>query len=353
MRAPPRLWVPDFCRLSTLFAVVVGAELVVVILGFAPLGRERWNPYAFGTASLFAQWTALVSAIVLCKLRIALSQLKPVYGALLAWSVPVGVAAFGAWILLRIDLGIGLLLGEPNADPVRFVVRCAALAGLIGAAALRYAYIQEQWRQQVHAQAKAEVDALQARIRPHFLFNSMNTIASLVRSDPVKAERAVEDLSDLFRAALGAGERDSTLAEEVELVERFLAIEELRLGDRLRLRWQREEPLPWDLKLPRLVLQPLVENAIIHGIARLADGGVIEIGLRAQDKTLHVHIRNPCPPVDAIASDPQSAGNGHAQQSILHRLRYRFGPKVGMATRHDDGYYDCELTLPIQSGTPA
>jgi two-component system sensor histidine kinase AlgZ len=347
MRAPPRLWVPDFCRLSTLFAVVVGAELVVVILGFAPLGRQRWDPYAFGSASLFAQWVALVSAIVLCKLRVALSQLRPVLGALLAWSVPVGVAAFGAWLLLRIDLGLGLLLGAPNADPARFILRSAAIAGLIGAVALRYAYVQEQWRQQVRAQAKAEVDALQARIRPHFLFNSMNTIASLVRSDPGKAERAVVDLSDLFRAALGAGERDSTLAEEVELVERFLAIEELRLGNRLQLHWQRVEPLPWDLKLPRLVLQPLVENAIIHGIAKLADGGVIDIGLRAEGKTLHVTVGNPYPPADLLVSDARDHGNGHAQQSIEHRLRYRFGPAASMVTRHDDGYYACELRLPL------
>jgi two-component system, LytTR family, sensor histidine kinase AlgZ len=347
MRAPPRLWVPDFCRLSTLFAVVVGAELVVVILGFAPLGRQRWDPYAFGSASLFAQWVALVSAIVLCKLRVPLSQLRPVAGALLAWAVPVGVAAFGAWLLLRIDLGLGLLLGVPNADPTRFIVRSAAIAGLIGAVALRYAYVQEQWRQQVRAQAKAEVDALQARIRPHFLFNSMNTIASLVRSDPGKAERAVEDLSDLFRAALGAGERDSTLAEEVELVERFLAIEELRLGNRLQVLWQRAEPLPWDLKLPRLVLQPLVENAIIHGIAKLADGGVIDIGLRAEGKTLHVTVGNPCPPADVIVSDARDQGNGHAQQSIEHRLRYRFGPAASMVTRRDDGYYACELRLPL------
>ena len=135
------------------------------------------------------------------------------------------------------------------------------LAGLlIGAATAlhRYAYVQDQWRRQVSAQAKSEVDALQARIRPHFLFNSMNTIASLVRIDPAKAERAVEDLSDLFRAALGAGERDSTLAEEVELVERFLAIESLRLGDRhlqLANLASARNRCRGIMKLPRLVLQ--------------------------------------------------------------------------------------------------
>ena len=342
MRAPPQTWVPDFCRLPTRFAVSVGAELVVLILAFAPLDRVHVQPWAFVTASLFAQWTALTSALLLCKLRGALSRLSPMPGTLLAWLVPVSVAALGAWMLFQINLGLGLL-GVPVVDPLHFVTRCAALAGLIGAVALRYAYVQEQWRQQVSAQAKAESEALQARIRPHFLFNSMNTIASLVRSDPHKAERAVEDLSDLFRAALGAGEGDSTLAEEVELVERFLAIETLRLGDRLQVRWQREEPLPWDLKLPRLVLQPLVENAIIHGIAQLGDGGTVDIGLRAQGRSLLVTVGNPCP--DGAAHDPH--GNGHAQQNTLHRLRYRFGTAASMVTRHDAGYYACELTLPL------
>jgi two-component system sensor histidine kinase AlgZ len=345
MREPPQLWVPDFCRLSTLFAVIVGAEIVVVILGFAPLSRERWSPSDFGTASLFAQWVALVSAMILCRLRQPLSLFNPVIGAFLAWSVPVGIATFGAWILLRIDLGLGLLLGAPDTDPGRFMFRCGALAGLIGAAALRYAYVQDQWRRQVRAQAKAEVDALQARIRPHFLFNSMNTIASLVRIDPVKAERAVEDLSDLFRAALGAGEGESTLAGEVELVERFLAIETLRLGDRLHVQWTREEPLPWDLKLPRLVLQPLVENAIIHGIALLAEGGTIDIGLRVENRILRVNVGNPCPSDDATGGRENS--NGHAQQSTLHRLRYLFGPTADMITRNDTGYYACELVLPL------
>ena len=347
MRAPTRPWVPDFCRLPTLFAVIVGAELVVLILALAPLGQQHLRPIEFVTASLFAQLTALTSTLLLCKLRDGLSRLPTVAGALLAWLLPVGVTALGALLLFQINLGLGFLFGVSSADPLRFVLSCAALAGLVGAAALRYAYVQEQWRQQVKAQAKAVADALQARIRPHFLFNSMNTIASLVRSDPQQAERAIMDLSDLFRAALGAGEGESTLAEEVELVERFLAIEALRLGDRLQVRWMREEPLPWDMKLPRLVLQPLVENAIVHGIVLLADGGSIEIGLRVEhDKTLHVSVRNPCPPDDTPAGI-DAPGNGHAQQSILHRLHYRFGSAADMAARRDAGYYACELRLPI------
>ena len=127
------------------------------------------------------------------------------------------------------------------------------MVALITALALRYFYVIDRWQAQVGAQARAEADALQARIRPHFLFNSMNMIASLLRRDPEVAERAVLDLSDLFRAALGAGEGNSSLAEEVRLAERYLAIEQLRLGDRLQVVWRKQEPLPWALPMPRLI----------------------------------------------------------------------------------------------------
>jgi two-component system sensor histidine kinase AlgZ len=343
MRAPTRPWVPDFCRLQTLFAVVIAAELVVLVLALAPLRHDAFDPLAFGAGSLLAQWIGLTSALLLCKLRAGLSRLPIVVGALLAWSIPVLVSLVGAALLLQIDIGLGDMLGGSRAHPWPFMSSVGMLAGLIGAAALRYAYVTEQWRQQVHAQAKSEVDALQARIRPHFLFNSMNTIASLVRRDPQAAERAIEDLSDLFRAALGAGEGESTLEEEVALVERFLAIERLRLGDRLQVNWRRDEPLPWTLPLPRLILQPLVENAVIHGIAQLAEGGTIDIGLRAERRVLSVEIGNPCP-LDSMLS----TGNAHAQQSIAQRLRYRFDNAASLVSRRDAGYYVCTLRLPIE-----
>ena len=137
----------------------------------------------------------------------------------------------------------------------------------------------EQWQERVEAASKAQVDALQARIRPHFLFNSMNTIASLIRTRPAEAERTVEDLSDLFRAALGSAETPGTLGEELDLMDHYLRIEKLRLGDRLRVEIEADE-LPRDLPLPRLLLQPLVENAIYHGVQPLADGGTIRIAGR-------------------------------------------------------------------------
>jgi two-component system sensor histidine kinase AlgZ len=170
----------------------------------------------------------------------------------------------------------------------------------------------------------------------------MNTIASLVRSDPATAERAVEDLADLFRAALGAGEGDSTLAEELSLCERYLSIEALRLGDRLRVRWDLAEPLPTTLRLPRLLLQPLVENAVIHGVSRLPQGGEITIAAAVRDGALHVRVGNP-----TLPPRERDAGNRHAQDSIVRRIEYRFGPAATLTRRYADGYYACELTLPL------
>lgn len=136
---------------------------------------------------------------------------------------------------------------------------------------LRYFYLQSQWRRQEQAELRARIESLQARIRPHFLFNSLNSIAALVASDPVKAEQAVLDLSDLFRASLA---RPGTLVawrDELELSRRYLSIEQYRLGDRLQMDWQ-VDGVPDDLPIPQLTLQPLLENALVYGIQPRIEG---------------------------------------------------------------------------------
>src|SRR5690606_6871092 len=134
--------------------------------------------------------------------------------------------------------------------------------------------------------------------------------------------------------------------EEVGLAERYLGIEQLRLGERLSVDWRRDEPLPWDLPMPRLVLQPLLENAVLHGISRLPEGGTVEIAIEAGNDRLRLKVRNPSLPPDA----PGVHGAGHAQRSIAHRLGYAFGPRARMACGWDAGYYACELELPLATG---
>jgi two-component system sensor histidine kinase AlgZ len=265
--------------------------------------------------------------------------------AFLALALAGLIALFAAGVVY----GLYNALGESVIDVGfwRFVSGSAAIAVLITAFLLRYFYVSDRWVAQLNANARAEADALQARIRPHFLFNSMNLIASLVRRDPVVAERAVLDLSDLFRAALGAGEGDSSLLQEVELAKRYLSIESLRLGDRLQVEWRLAEPLPWSLLLPNLVLQPLVENAVLHGISRLPEGGKVEISIWVDGDELYFRIHNPAPSPQVAALALQK-GAGHAQRNIAYRLTYKFGTRARVAGSWRDGCYVCEIVVPLR-----
>ncbi len=337
-------WLPDFCRRPRILVMLGMAELVVVLVALWP-GREGGLGFSqFISASAFSLWLALAVAVLLCRLRLPLSHLPPRLGAVLALVLAGLIALFAAGIVY----GLYTTIGASTIDVGfwRFVLGSAAIAVLITAFVLRYFYVSDRWAAQLNANARAEADALQARIRPHFLFNSMNLIATLVRRDPIVAERAVLDLSDLFRAALGASEGDSTLMQEVELARRYLSIESLRLGDRLQVEWDLKEPLPWSLHLPHLVLQPLVENSVLHGISRLPEGGKLQIAIWTDPVALHVRIRNPAVSPEASGLSLQ-AGAGHAQKSIAYRLAYRFHSRAKLVAGWESGGYTCELVIPL------
>ncbi|MCX7557639.1 histidine kinase [Xanthomonadaceae bacterium JHOS43] len=337
-------WMPDFCRPQAVFGVMVAVEVAVLtaILLRLPQAPGSWTELF--TASLLAQWLALLCVAALCKLREPIDRLPRLSGVILALATPTVIVGIGTFFVVLLDQALALGFTVTPAYTLRFIAVCMGVALLLAAALLRYFYVSGQWRGQVAAHAHAQVQALQARIRPHFLFNSMNSIASLIRHDPATAERAVEDLSELFRAALGAGDGESTLADELHLCERYLAIEALRLGSRLRVRWELSDDLPRDLPLPRLILQPLVENAIVHGIARLSEGGELAISARREGFQLHIDVRNPMPSTGA-----PSHGNHHAQSSISQRLTHRFGPRARMAASARDGYYAATLIVPIDT----
>ncbi len=230
-------WLPELCRLPRLAAMLGLAELVVVVVALAPDGSRHWTLPDFLSASGFALWLALAVTVSLCSVRAMLSRLPEVPGMVLVVMMTGLIAGACAAIVHAL---YGVIGGGSFAQTVgfwRFTLGSAAMTALISALALRYFYVSDRGSAQMLANARAQADALQARIRPHFLFNSMNLIASLLRRDPDVAERAVLDLSDLFRAALGAGDGDSTLQAECELAEQYLSIESLRLGERLKLIW--------------------------------------------------------------------------------------------------------------------
>ncbi len=340
-------WLPELCRLPRLGAMLGLAELVVVVVALAPDGTRQWSVSDFLSASALSLWLALAVTVSLCAARTLLSRLPEALGAVVAVAMTALIAAVCTGIVHALFAALGATGFAGDVGFWRFTLGCAMVTALIVALALRYFYVSDRWSAQTVANARAQADALQARIRPHFLFNSMNLIASLVRRDPEVAERAVLDLSDLFRAALGAGEGDSTLEAECELAEAYLSIESLRLGDRLQVEWQRGDALPLALPMPRLVLQPLVENAVLHGISRLPDGGRIVIALACEGNLLHLQVRNPAPDPEARAL-PLMQGAGHAQRNIAHRLAWRFGPAARMTGAWADGYYACDIFVPVQ-----
>ena len=174
----------------------------------------------------------------------------------------------------------------------RWLLRDFLIFSVLAGIALRYLYVQQQWLHEQSATHSARLDALHARIRPHFLFNSLNTIASLIRFAPAEAETAVEDLAALMRANLSSRHLFNEWQQELEICKAYERIEQLRLGERLRVDWQ-VDAMPGDLMVPPLVLQPLLENAIYHGIEKQPEGGVVVVAASLRDGVVHIEISNP------------------------------------------------------------
>lgn len=331
------LFLPSFCEIRMVFAVVVIAELLAFVLVLAGNAREPWSE--LGLASLFIQWIALTSAAVLCLARPLLARLGDIAAALTSYLLLLLTTAVVSEIAYRFGMQSHSLYTSEHAG---FLFRNLAISAILSALVLRYLYVRHQWRQQVQAEAEARVEALQARIRPHFLFNSMNSIAALTRSDAVRAEQAVQDLSDLFRVSLRTASERVMLEEEIDLARRYLRMESLRLGERLQVEWSIDR-LPRKRMVPSLILQPLLENAVYHGIEMLPGGGRIVISGAAEGRRISITIRNP----RAVgAAEAHRKGNQIALENIRLRLQLAFGDQAGVALREVDDEFETTLYFP-------
>jgi two-component system sensor histidine kinase AlgZ len=190
------------------------------------------------------------------------------------------------------------------------------------------------------AVAEARIQALQARIRPHFLYNSINTVLSLIRKEPKRAERALEDLADLFRVLMVDDRSLQPLAKEVEIARQYLAIEQLRLGERLRIAW-RTGSMPADALVPALLVQPLVENAVYHGIEPLECGGEITIEVTRDGNRVIFRLANPY-----RSGGEGHAGNRMALANIRERLQLHFDAEATIRTAQADGIWEVRIVLP-------
>ncbi|MBV1930221.1 MAG: histidine kinase, partial [Porticoccaceae bacterium] len=209
---------------------------------------------------------------------------------------------------------------------------------------LRYMFVQQKTQVEEESAREADIQAHQARIRPHFLFNSMNVIASLIGSDPEKAERAVEDLSDLFRSVLTGSETLIPLREELSLCRRYLALEKMRLGDRLTVEWQIGD-YGDDVEIPCLTLQPVLENAVYHGIQLIQQGGKIEIKITRVRGQVLIDVRNPTNP-----RIQHNKGRKMAMKNVRHRLKAHFGSTAGVESDVMGDYYTTHINYPVNGG---
>jgi two-component system sensor histidine kinase AlgZ len=343
-RSTNELFIPDFRDIRIVFALVVVAQLLAFVLVLTPGGadRDRWGELAL--VSFFVQWVALSSAGVLSVVRGWLQRLgngrAGALGILLVLLVTAVLSEAAYWLTRD---GV-LVMGLSDLWHREFILQNLAISGIVAAVALRYFYLQFQWRNKVRSEAQARVQALQSRIRPHFLFNSMNTIASLTRSQPGLAEQVVEDLADLFRISLGDASVPVALGRELDLCRQYLRIEQLRLGPRLRTQW-RTDALPNDAQLPALLLQPLLENAVYHGVEPSTAGGLISVeGQRERDR-LQVVISN------SISRAPgrHREGNHLAQDNVRERLQAFFGKRADFAVEHSDDTYRVTVAFPYGS----
>ncbi len=340
--ADENFFLPDLCKVGAVLFLVLLAELLALVLSLAADTDKGFSWESLALISLFTQWVVLSSAALLCLLRPYLARLSLPWAATTSYTLILLVALLcslaGQWLGLSAH-GPGIALWRT----LDHLLIAAILAGI----ALRYFYLQQQLRLQQEAELRARIEALQARIRPHFLFNSMNSIASLIVSDPVLAEQLVEDLADLFRQSLATEQTEVSLQEEVTLCRRFARIEGLRLGPRLQVDWSIDEQAE-AVRIPRFTLQPLIENAIYHGIQPLPEGGRVQVTIVLDGDMCRIQVDNP-----VATAGVRPGGNRMALQNISHRLEALYGAAAEVKVSQQQGSFSVVIAYPVTASRRA
>lgn len=284
--------------------------------------------------SVVVQPVLLASLLALLALNGILRRLPYTLGAIVVIALELALVTL-LYALAR------PLLGSPPVS----LERAWLFTGALTAAMLFY--FDLRGRALSPALSEARLQALQARIRPHFLFNSINAVLSLIRQNPARAERALEDMADLFRVLMADNRELAPLAREVELCREYLDLEQLRLGERLQVEWHVDN-MPHDALIPPLVLQPLLENAVYHGIEPRAEPGAISINIYLAREQVHAVLRNPYQ-----REGNHHAGNKMALANIRERLQLHFDAEAALTIRVADDAYQVHIAMPyIRSGEP-
>ncbi len=321
---------PNFRNLGILLRIVLSVNVVALLVVIVK------SP---ALAALGAQLTE-VAAVVEPLLILTLVVLYILNGALARLPYAAGVAVVLALVLVLTTV---LYAAARQLVPMDLsgIERYWLLVGLV--AAMLLCYFDLRGRALSPALSEARLQALQARIRPHFLFNSINAVLSLIRQDPKRAETALEDMADLFRVLMADNRELTPLAREIELCRQYLALEQLRLGERLQVEWHIDD-MPADALIPPLVLQPLLENAVYHGIEPRTEPGVVRIHVYVSRGAVHAVLRNPYAPASA-----HHTGNNMALGNIRERLQLHYDAEARLTTRVMGDAYEVHIVIPYRS----
>lgn len=323
---------PNFRNLGTVLRIVLLVNAIALFVALTQAASLA------GLLQLMLYGSALLQPLLLTSLLVLYVSGRVLRRLSYRQSAAIIVSIIMLLTLLLDSLGGELFAAAADFGGFRYW-RHALESGIVTLLLLSYF----RWRALALSPAKQEarLQALQARIRPHFLFNSINAVLGIVRADPKRAEIALEDMADLFRMAM-AGQRELvTLSQEIRLTSQYLALEQLRMGDRLQVRWQTED-MPVDALIPPLMLQPLLENAVYHGIEPMTEGGVIEVKIYGEGKELHLQVSNPV----AASAARKVDGNKMALSNIRERLSLLFDVEADYRVERSDDSYRVHIIIP-------
>jgi two-component system sensor histidine kinase AlgZ len=327
---------PNFRNLGTLLRILIISNGLVLLQAILQAGS--WTE----VAQRMMQINTLLTPVLLTSLLL-LWAAQPWLNRIAYRRGALAVTTLVVVLTLSIYYFGGELYRSPENTGSYFdVMRCGLLSALVSGILLLYFRLRSRVLSRALSDARLQV--LRARIRPHFLFNTINAVLGIVRAQPKQAEAALEDMADLFRMAMSDAEDLVPLGREIQLSKQYLALEQMRMGDRLRVDWQIQD-VPDDVLIPPLLLQPLLENAVYHGIEPLSQGGSISVALHRNGDEVHLRVENPCP----VRADVSHLGNRVALRNIRERLDLLFDVEASYQVENGKDFYRVEITFPYVS----
>ncbi|MGZ3237170.1 MAG: sensor histidine kinase [Burkholderiaceae bacterium] len=332
---PIEIVIPDCCNIGVVFRTLLAVNCVVLMAILLRTTGFKAGLQEFVETSMLVELACLASLVALCGVRQIVKTIPLWAQRVLSALVPAVVTSL---IIRFLSLNTWYLDSFTHLTNIEGMLA----AGLFGIALQHY--FELRTRAFSPALVEARLQALQARIRPHFLFNSLNAVLSLIRTEPKQAETTLEDLADLFRVLMRDARDMTTLEQEIRLCRQYLSIEKVRLGERLQVKWDATNITDSVLRkaqIPSLLLQPLLENAVHYGVEPSTGPALIQIKLNRSLDRIEMTVTNPY-----YGSDVASEGNHMALNNIRERLALLYDVEAQITTTAENGFFEVRLRFP-------